>query len=85
MRERLYLQTMEKVMANTPKVVMEGSSQLNVLPLDKMLNKNSVQEVKKEPVQPPSNVENTAPTPVVVEKSVQPVAQTVESVRKGRF
>ena len=85
MRERFYLQTMEKVMANTPKVVMEGSSQLNVLPLDKMLNKNSVQEVKKEPVQPPSNVENTAPTPIVVEKSAQPVAQTVESVRKGRF
>ena len=85
MRERLYLQTMEKVMANTPKVVMEGSSQLNVLPLDKMLNKNSVQEVKKEPVQPPSNVENIAPAPVVVEKSAQPVAQTVESVRKGRF
>lgn len=42
MRERLYIQTMEKIMANTPKVMVENANSLNLLPLDKLLgNRNS--------------------------------------------
>lgn len=40
MRERLYLQSMEKIMAKTPKIILDGknSNNLNVLPLDKVLD-----------------------------------------------
>ncbi|MEE6076505.1 FtsH protease activity modulator HflK [Avibacterium paragallinarum] len=43
LRDRLYIQTMEKVMANTPKVLLDSNSNnLSVLPLDKILSqKNS--------------------------------------------
>ena len=36
LKERLYIQTMEKVMANTPKVMLDGNNgnNLTVLPLE---------------------------------------------------
>ncbi|QLB12433.1 protease FtsH subunit HflK [Bisgaardia hudsonensis] len=40
LKERLYIQTMEKVMANTPKVMLDSSNgnNLTVLPLEKLLS-----------------------------------------------
>ncbi|MBD4938828.1 protease modulator HflK, partial [Xanthomonas citri pv. citri] len=48
MRERLYIETMEKVMKNTPKVIMDGNgNNLNVLPMDKLLAKPVAAEPAK--------------------------------------
>lgn len=42
LRERLYIQTMENVMANTPKVLLDSNSNnLSVLPLDKILSQKN--------------------------------------------
>lgn len=79
-RERLYLQTMEKVMSNTPKVVMEGGSNINVLPLEKLLGNSTASQSKtheiimaepviKQPVQPK----------IAVQEQPQP------EIRRGRF
>lgn len=85
-RERLYIQTMEKVMKNTPKVVMDSSgNNLNVLPFDKLMNSSSV--IKAE--QPAAA---QVVTPQVVQPQVQPrtqiqpqQAEQQEPTRKGRF
>ncbi|WGE90323.1 FtsH protease activity modulator HflK [Actinobacillus genomosp. 1] len=82
MRERLYIETMEKVMKNTPKVIMDGNgNNLNVLPMDKLLAKPTASE----------SVKQTAPIVVQQPQVIQQPAQTSgastqeEPVRKGRF
>ena len=82
MRERLYIETMEKVMKNTPKVIMDGNgNNLNVLPMDKLLAKSTASE----------SVKQTAPIvvqqPQVIQQPVQTSGSSTqeEPVRKGRF
>ena len=82
MRERLYIETMEKVMKNTPKVIMDGNgNNLNVLPMDKLLAKPTASE----------SVKQTAPIvvqqPQVIQQPVQTSGSSTqeEPVRKGRF
>lgn len=82
-RERLYIQTMEKVMKNTPKLMMDGanSNNLTVLPVDKLLQKNNENRplvVPQQPVQPTQIAPQPQPS-----VPVQVVEQ--EPVRKGRF
>ncbi|EXI61547.1 membrane protease HflK [Mannheimia granulomatis] len=84
-RERLYIQTMEKVMKNTPKVVMDAAgNHLNVLPFDKFMNNSSSQAAKVEQ-------QSVAPIQSVQPQVVQPRVQTQaaeaqpEQTRKGRF
>ncbi|MED9963638.1 MAG: FtsH protease activity modulator HflK, partial [Haemophilus parainfluenzae] len=45
LKERLYIQTMEKVMANTPKVMLDSNNgnNLTVLPLEQLMGKKSAQ------------------------------------------
>ena len=79
-RERLYLQTMEKVMANTPKVVMEGSSNINVLPLEKLFGNSTASEAKHNDVAVPTPaIQQPAQPKVAVQDAVQP------EIRRGRF
>lgn len=82
-RERLYIQTMEKVMKNTPKVIMDSSgNNLNVLPFDKLMNSHSQTKVDQ-PV-PSQSVQ-----PQIVQPNVQVPQQSTEtqqeSIRRGRF
>ena len=46
LRERLYIQAMENIMAETPKVMLDstGGNNLTVLPLEQMLNQKKVTE-----------------------------------------
>lgn len=82
LRERLYIQTMEKVMKNTPKVITDGSgNQLNVLPLEKMLGKPTQEPAKAAPA--PVQAQPTQITPAQTAPQA-PVVQT-EQTRKGRF
>ncbi|STO61151.1 HflK protein [Canicola haemoglobinophilus] len=52
LRERLYIQTMEKVMANTPKVMLDNNSgnNLTVLPLEQILSGKNLTEKTNTPV-----------------------------------
>lgn len=86
-RERLYIQTMEKVMKNTPKVVMDSSgNNLNVLPFDKLLNQSS--QIKNAQTKTtPTPVQITQPQ-VMQQPNVQSQPQSAgqqEPTRRGRF
>ncbi|MEG9488342.1 FtsH protease activity modulator HflK [Mannheimia indoligenes] len=90
-RERLYIQTMEKVMKNTPKVVMDSSgNNLNVLPFDKLMNNSSAPKFDQQKIEQQVAPVQTqvAPPPVVQPRiQVQPqlAEQQIDQTRKGRF
>lgn len=83
LHERLYIQTMEKVMANTPKVMLDGNNDnnLTVLPLEQIMGKKAENKANDKPQ---SAVDSA---PVLTQPTNQPSPQpiTVEAVRQGRF
>ena len=86
LRERLYIQTMEKVMANTPKVMLDGNNgnNLAVLPLEQIMGKKVS---AKAPVVTERAVES-APVlsqPERINHSSSQLPSTVEPIRQGRF
>ena len=90
MRERLYIQTMEKVMKNTPKVMMDGanSNNLTVLPIDKLLQNNPSNQplVTEQPrVTVPVYQQPTQSVPTITNGSTNVVEEVVVPARKGRF
>lgn len=86
-RERLYIQAMENVMKNTPKLMMDSTNgnNLAVLPIDKLLQKNGTTEpVVSSKATPSLTPATTAPTQVVPVQ-ITPAQIDSEPVRKGRF
>ncbi|WP_301098612.1 FtsH protease activity modulator HflK [Otariodibacter sp.] len=89
LKERLYIQAIENVMKNTPKLMMDGgSNNLTVLPIDKLMQHSSGNVDNGESTTPqqkqPLSVQKG--TPVRTTESVPPKSvQEVEPVRKGRF
>lgn len=85
MRERLYIQTMEKVMKNTPKLMMDSVSgnALTVLPLDKLWQNPTAYEPSSRLAQPAQAAQPVVPS--AVQPSVSVPLQNAEPVRKGRF
>ncbi|MDH2999017.1 protease modulator HflK [Pasteurellaceae bacterium LFhippo2] len=87
-RERLYIQAMEKVMKNTPKLMMDGANANNlaVLPIDKLMGKQAQQpvELQQKFANPVVAQPQIQPQPAPVQQPTQSVEQT-ESTRKGRF
>ena len=89
MRERLYIQSMEKVMSNTPKVMMDANNgnNLTVLPLDQILRgKQAVQTT--EPNNTSATQTKSAPerrTEVSTYPSSSPSNETRVDGRQGRF
>ncbi|QLB41117.1 FtsH protease activity modulator HflK [Mannheimia pernigra] len=83
-RERLYIQTMEKVMKNTPKVVMDSAgNNLNVLPFDKLMNSSARTE---QVVLQPQIIQPQVVEPQTQPKVVQPKVEIKQDqIRKGRF
>ncbi|MGQ0286233.1 FtsH protease activity modulator HflK [Pasteurellaceae bacterium 22721_9_1] len=88
LKQRLYIQSMEKVMAKTPKVMMDSGNNITVLPLDQMLRGKSenVQE------NTPKAIERSAPVRSEPQSAVnsQPVSESykganTEQERRGRF
>ena len=85
LKERLYIQTMEKVMANTPKVMLDANNgnNLTVLPLEQLMGKKAAQ-----PTTTPESAVSS--TPVLTQErrvetqTAQPV-QSNEGIRQGRF
>ena len=91
-RERLYIQSMEKVMANTPKVMLDSSNgnNLTVLPLEQLLK--GKQSFSTENNNTDSEAQQSAVNPVPVSRTENrtniPSRQLEtknESSRQGRF
>lgn len=86
LKERLYIQTMEKVMANTPKVMLDSNNgnNLTVLPLEQLMGKKVAQPTTTTP----ESAVNSAPVSTqerrVETQTAQPV-QSNEGIRQGRF
>ena len=86
LKERLYIQTMEKVMANTPKVMLDANNgnNLTVLPLEQLMGKKATQP----PTTTSESAVSSAPVSTqerrVETQTAQPV-QSNEGIRQGRF
>ncbi|MFC0309733.1 FtsH protease activity modulator HflK [Gallibacterium trehalosifermentans] len=87
LKERLYLEAMEKVMSATPKVLLDNNgNNLTVLPLEQLLkqNKNSASEYSNR-----SHESAVAPKTVVempkVPANTQSKELTIDADRQGRF
>ena len=86
LKERLYIQTMEKVMANTPKVMLDSNNgnNLTVLPLEQLMGKKSAQPTTITTESAVSSAPVSTQERRVETQVVQPV-QSNEGIRQGRF
>lgn len=87
LKERLYIQTMEKVMAKTPKVMMDSGNNLTVLPMDQLLRQKSAEQAQ--PVDKSANsTGQTSPSAVYSQPVSTPSStssQRTSNERQGRF
>ena len=86
LKERLYIQTMEKVMANTPKVMLDSNNgnNLTVLPLEQLMGKKSAQPTTTTTESAVSSAPVSTQERRVETQAAQPV-QSNEGIRQGRF
>ena len=86
LKERLYIQTMEKVMANTPKVMLDSNNgnNLTVLPLEQLMGKKTTKPVTTTSESAVSSVPVSTQERRVETQAAQPV-QSNEGIRQGRF
>ena len=86
LKERLYIQTMEKVMANTPKVMLDSSNgnNLTVLPLEQLMGKKATKPVTTTSESAVTSAPVSTQERRVETQMAQPV-QSNEGIRQGRF
>ena len=86
LKERLYIQTMEKVMANTPKVMLDSNNgnNLTVLPLEQLMGKKTAKPVTTTSESAVSSAPVSTQERRVETQAAQPV-QSNEGIRQGRF
>ena len=86
LKERLYIQTMEKVMANTPKVMLDSNNgnNLTVLPLEQLMGKKATKPMTTTSESAVSSAPVSTQERRVETQAVQPV-QSNEGIRQGRF
>ena len=86
LKERLYIQTMEKVMANTPKVMLDSSNgnNLTVLPLEQLMGKKATKPVTTTSESAVTSAPVSTQERRVETQVAQPV-QSNEGIRQGRF
>ncbi|HBO39515.1 MAG TPA: FtsH protease activity modulator HflK [Pasteurellaceae bacterium] len=93
LKERLYIQSMEKVMANTSKVMLDGNNgnNLTVLPLEQILRAKPETETEQHQTQMNSsttlnsNNQNTVLSKPVSSTENHAATQQSNNIRKGRF
>lgn len=91
LKERLYIQTMEKVMANTSKVMLDGNNgnNLTVLPLEQILHsKPSIQQLPANTTTTPNTTNSQSAVnskPVFAAENNNGTPPQSGEVRKGRF
>lgn len=86
LKERLYIQTMEKIMANTPKVMLDANNgnNLTVLPLEQLMGKKAVKPMTTTSESAVSSAPVSTQERRVETQTAQPV-QSNEGIRQGRF
>ena len=86
LKERLYIQTMEKVMANTPKVMLDSNNgnNLTVLPLEQLMGKKATKPMTTTSESAVSSAPVSTQERRVETQVAQPV-QSSEGIRQGRF
>ena len=86
LKERLYIQTMEKIMANTPKVMLDANNgnNLTVLPLEQLMGKKATKPMTTTSESAVSSVPVSTQDRRVETQVAQPV-QSSEGIRQGRF
>ena len=86
LKERLYIQTMEKVMANTPKVMLDSNNgnNLTVLPLEQLMGKKATKPMTTTSESAVSSAPVSTQERRVETQAAQPV-QSNEGIRQGRF
>ena len=86
LKERLYIQTMEKVMANTPKVMLDSNNgnNLTVLPLEQLMGKKATKPMTTTSESAVSSAPVSIQERRVETQAAQPV-QSNEGIRQGRF
>ena len=86
LKERLYIQTMEKVMANTPKVMLDSNNgnNLTVLSLEQLMGKKATKPVTTTSESAVSSAPVSTQERRVETQTTQPV-QSNEGIRQGRF
>ena len=86
LKERLYIQTMEKVMANTPKVMLDSNNgnNLTVLPLEQLMGKKATKPMTTTSESAVSSAPVSTQYRRVETQVAQPV-QSSEGIRQGRF
>ena len=86
LKERLYIQTMEKVMANTPKVMLDSNNgnNLTVLPLEQLMGKKATKPMTTTSESAVSSAPVSTQERRVETQVAQPV-QSNEGIRQGRF
>ena len=86
LKERLYIQTMEKVMANTPKVMLDANNgnNLTVLPLEQLMGKKATKPMTTTSESAVSSAPVSTQERRVETQAAQPV-QSNEGIRQGRF
>ena len=86
LKERLYIQTMEKVMANTPKVMLDSNNgnNLTVLPLEQLMGKKTAKPVTTTSESAVTSAPVSTQERRVETQVAQPV-QSNEGIRQGRF
>lgn len=86
LKERLYIQTMEKVMANTPKVMLDSNNgnNLTVLPLEQLMGKKATKPMTTTSESAVSSAPVSTQERRVETQTAQPV-QSNEGIRQGRF
>lgn len=86
LKERLYIQTMEKIMANTPKVMLDANNgnNLTVLPLEQLMGKKATKPMTTTSESAVSSAPVSTQERRVETQTAQPV-QSNEGIRQGRF
>lgn len=89
LKDRLYLESMEKVMAGTPKVLLDNSNNLTVLPLEQLLKqgKKSSEDLSEQhqKVSDMPKVPLTSSAPMTKPVTDAKGQTTIEVDRQGRF
>ncbi|WP_386693935.1 FtsH protease activity modulator HflK [Lonepinella sp. MS14435] len=85
LKERLYIQTMENMLAKTPKVMMDAGNNLTVLPIDQLLRQKPQTTPETEVQRFEKSIPSITPNSAVNSKPVSATPDSTNNSRQGRF
>ncbi|WP_386696648.1 FtsH protease activity modulator HflK [Lonepinella sp. MS14436] len=85
LKERLYIQTMENMLAKTPKVMMDAGNNLTVLPIEQLLRQKPQTTPETEVQRFEKSIPSITPNSAVNSKPVSTTPDSTNNSRQGRF